>query len=47
MIVREVELLSEEEAKDYLRMLIQKLEDMELNDAFNGRSWQDYLEVDY
>lgn len=46
MISREVELLSEDGAKEYLRDLIEKLDDLDDKDFFGTEGWRRYLRFD-
>jgi hypothetical protein len=43
MIVREVDLLSEEGAKEYLKDLIQKLDEVDEDDFFGTEGWRHYF----
>ncbi len=43
MSVREVDLLSEEGAKDYLRDIIEKLDSLDDEDFFGTEGWRHYL----
>jgi hypothetical protein len=43
MSAREVELLSEDGAKDYLRELINKLDSLDEEDFFGTEGWRHYL----
>lgn len=43
MDVREVELLSEEGAKEYLRNLIEKLDELDDDDYFGTEGWRHLL----
>lgn len=43
---REVELLSEDGAKDYLRSLIQKLDELDEEDFFGTEGWRHYMRLE-
>lgn len=46
MTDREVELLSEDGAKSYLRDLIQKLDELDDEDYFGTEGWRHYLRLE-
>lgn len=43
MMVGEIDLLSEDGAKDYLANLINKLDDLDEEDFFGTEGWRHYL----
>lgn len=43
---REVELLSEDGAKDYLRNLIQELDKLDEEDYFGTEGWRHYMRLE-
>jgi hypothetical protein len=46
MIAREVELLSEDGAKDYLRQLLDALDDLDDEDYFGAKGWRHFLDIE-
>lgn len=46
MTAREVDMLSEDGAKDYLVILINKLDDLDEEDYFSTEGWRHYLGLD-
>ena len=46
MMIREVDMLSEEGAKDYLRDLIEKLDELDNEDFFGTEGWRHYFGLD-
>lgn len=46
MIAREVDLLSEDGAKEYLKELLEKLDDLDEEDYFGAEGWRSYLNIE-